>query len=62
MNVVGIKSDTTNAHLISNELRKLGWSVSLFPKYLRVIVMPHTKTSHIKRFLDNLQTILENLN
>ena len=62
MNVVGIKSDTTDVHLISNELRKLGWTVSLFPEYLRVIVMPHTKTSHIKRFLDNLQTILENLN
>jgi tyrosine decarboxylase/aspartate 1-decarboxylase len=62
MNVVGIKSDTTDVHLISNELRKLGWAVSLFPEYLRVIVMPHTKTSHIKRFLDDLQTILENLN
>jgi tyrosine decarboxylase/aspartate 1-decarboxylase len=62
MNVVGIKSNTTDVHLVSNELRKLGWAVSLFPEYLRVIVMPHTKTSHIKRFLDNLQTILENLN
>jgi len=62
MNVVGIKSDTTDVHLISNELRKLGWAISLFPEYLRVIVMPHTKTSHIKLFLDDLQAILENLN
>jgi tyrosine decarboxylase/aspartate 1-decarboxylase len=62
MNVVGIKSDTTDIHLISNELKKRGWAISLFPEYIRVIVMPHTKASHIKLFLKDLQTILENLN
>ena len=60
MNVVGVKSDTLNVSLVFQELRKLGWAVSLFPEYLRVVVMPHTKASHIKRFLEDLQTILEN--
>ena len=62
MNVVGIKSDLIDVRLIFQELRKLGWAVSLFPDYLRIVIMPHTKLSHIKRLLEDLQRILENLN
>jgi len=61
MNVVGVKSDTVDVSLVFRELRKRGWAVSLFPDYLRIVVMPHTKPSHIKRFLEDLQRILENL-
>jgi len=61
MNVVGVKSDTVDVSLIFRELRKRGWAVSLFLDYLRIVIMPHTKSSHIKRFLEDLQRILENL-
>jgi tyrosine decarboxylase/aspartate 1-decarboxylase len=61
MNVVGVKSDRMDIRLIFQELRKRGWAVSLFPDYLRIVIMPHTKPSHIKRFLEDLQKILENL-
>jgi tyrosine decarboxylase/aspartate 1-decarboxylase len=61
MNVVGIKSDRIDIRLIFQELRKRGWAVSLFLDYLRIVIMPHTKPSHIKRFLEDLQRILENL-
>jgi len=61
MNVVGVKSDRMDIRLIFQELRKRGWAVSLFPDYLRIVIMPHTKPPHIKRFLEDLQKILENL-
>jgi len=61
MNVVGVKSDTVDVSLVLQELRKRGWAVSLFHDYLRIIIMPHTKPSHIKRLLEDLQRILENL-
>jgi len=61
MNVVGVKSDTVDVSLIFRELRKRGWAVSLFPDYLRIVIMPHTKPLHIKLFLEDLQKILENL-
>ena len=62
LNVVGIKSDRIDVRLIFQELRKRGWVVSLFPEYIRIVIMPHTKDVHIKRFLKDLQKILENLN
>jgi tyrosine decarboxylase/aspartate 1-decarboxylase len=61
LNVVGIKSDRIDVQLIFQELRKRGWAVSLFLNYLRIVIMPHTKQSHIKRLLEDLQRILENL-
>jgi tyrosine decarboxylase/aspartate 1-decarboxylase len=62
LNVVGVKSDRIDVHLIFQELRKRGWAVSLFSDYLRIVIMPHTKPSHIKRLLEDLQMIIENLN
>jgi tyrosine decarboxylase/aspartate 1-decarboxylase len=61
LNVVGIKSDRIDVRLIFQELRKRGWAVSLFLNYLRIVIMPHTKPSHIKLLLEDLQRILENL-
>jgi tyrosine decarboxylase/aspartate 1-decarboxylase len=58
LNVVGVKSDTVDVSLVFQELRKRGWAVSLFPNYIRIVIMPHTKPSHIKRFLEDLQRIL----
>jgi tyrosine decarboxylase/aspartate 1-decarboxylase len=61
MNVVGVKTDTVDVSLIFRELRKCGWAVSLFPDYLRIVIMSHTEPSHIKRFLEDLQRIVEKL-
>ena len=61
LNVVGVKSDQIDVSLLFQELRKCGWAVYLFPDYLRIVIMPHTKPSHIKRFLEDLQRILEKL-
>lgn len=59
MNVVGVKSDRIDIRLIFQELRKLGWAVSLFPDYLRIVIMPHTEHLHIKTLLEDLRGILE---
>ncbi len=61
LNVVGIKSDTIDVRLIFQRLRKRGWAVSLFPSYIRIVIMPHTTLSHIKSFLEDLKRILEGL-
>ncbi|MGD9131223.1 MAG: tyrosine decarboxylase MfnA [Candidatus Bathyarchaeota archaeon] len=61
MNVVGVKSGKADVGLVFKELRKRGWAVSIFSDYLRIVVMPHTKLPHIKRFLEDLQKTLKNL-
>jgi tyrosine decarboxylase/aspartate 1-decarboxylase len=61
LNVVGIKSDTLDARLIFQELRKRGWAVSLFPNFIRIVIMPHTKLVTTKLFLRDLEKILKEL-
>ncbi|MCJ7721219.1 tyrosine decarboxylase MfnA [Candidatus Bathyarchaeota archaeon] len=61
LNVLGIKSNRIDVQLIFRELRKCGWAVSLFSDYIRIVIMPHTKPAHIKRFIEDLKKILENL-
>jgi tyrosine decarboxylase/aspartate 1-decarboxylase len=58
INIVGLKSDVADIRLIARELRKRGWAVSLFDEYLRVVIMPHTKPSHIKSFVKDLRKVL----
>ncbi|UCC59157.1 MAG: tyrosine decarboxylase MfnA [Candidatus Bathyarchaeum sp.] len=58
LNVVGIKSDRIDIRLIFQELRKRGWAVSLFPGFIRIVIMPHTKPSHIRNLLEDLKRIL----
>ena len=61
INIVGIKSDVIAVQLITKELRKKGWAISLFPYHIRIVVMPHTKLSHVKAFLDDLKEITKEL-
>jgi len=61
INVVGIKSDTIDVWLVAQELRKRGWAVSLFPGYIRIVVMPHVKLSHVESFLEDLGEITKEL-
>ena len=62
LNVVGVKSDRIDVRLIFQELRKRGWAVSLFLDYFRIVIMPHTKPSHINNFLKDLKRIIKELN
>jgi glutamate/tyrosine decarboxylase-like PLP-dependent enzyme len=61
INIIGIKSDVIAVQLITKELRKKGWAISLFPHHIRIVVMPHTEPSHIKAFLVDLREITEKL-
>lgn len=58
MNIVGIKSDMVDIQLIARELGMKGWAVSLFPSHIRIIIMPHVKSSHIDDFLEDLRKIM----
>ena len=61
LNIVGITSNDLNIELVAGELRRMGWAVSLFPSYIRVVVMPHVKPSHIEHFLQDLKETVEKL-
>jgi len=55
INIVGIKSELIDIRTLAAELRGEGWAVSLFPNHIRIVVMPHVKSSHVKRFLECLE-------
>jgi len=57
MNIVGIKSNDTDIHLLAEKLREKGWAVSLFPNHIRIAVMPHIKLAHVQSFLKDLKEI-----
>jgi tyrosine decarboxylase/aspartate 1-decarboxylase len=59
INIVGIRSDITDIRLIVQKLREMGWAVSLFDEWIRVIIMPHVKTFHIKSFLKDLTEVMK---
>lgn len=59
INIVGIKSDVIDIQLIARELRRRGWAISLFPDYIRIVIMPHIKLLHIESFLEDLKRIIK---
>jgi tyrosine decarboxylase/aspartate 1-decarboxylase len=59
MNIVGIKSDVLDIRFIAQKLREKGWAISLFPHHIRVVIMPHVKSAHIRRFLQDLNNIVK---
>ena len=61
VNVVGIKSDRVDVRLVFQELRERGWAVSLFPGFIRIVIMPHTKPLHIRNLIEDMKRILEGL-
>lgn len=61
MNMVGIKSDAMDIQLVAQELRRHGWAVALFPSHIRLVVMPHVKSSHIESFLQDLESTVKKL-
>jgi tyrosine decarboxylase/aspartate 1-decarboxylase len=61
MNMVGISSNEIDIKSVAKEVRRRGWAVSLFPNHIRVVVMPHIKSSHIEYFLKDLKATVETL-
>ena len=61
MNVVGLTSKTLNVQQIAQELRQKGWAVALFPKHVRIVVMPHVRKPHVDSFLEDLKNVVRKL-
>jgi len=61
MNIVGIKSNRLDVDVLARKLRRKGWAISLFPKHIRVVVMPHVKLDHVHNFLKDLEKIVKEI-
>jgi tyrosine decarboxylase/aspartate 1-decarboxylase len=61
MNIVGIKSDDIDIRLLAQKLRDKSWAVSLFPNHIRVVVMPHVKPAHVQNFLQDLKSVIKEI-
>lgn len=61
MNVVGLTSHTLDVKQLAHELRLKGWAVALFPRHIRIVVMPHVKEKHIDEFLEDLKSTTNQL-
>ena len=57
MNIIGLKPLTMTPVELEKRLRSRGWALSLWDTYLRVVLMPHVKKSHLKKFLRDLEEI-----
>ena len=60
INVIGLKSDKIDITDLASALRQKGWAVALFPKHIRIVVMPHIKSAHIIAFIRDLKNIMRN--
>lgn len=60
MNVIGLKSTTIETKDLHKKLIEKGWAISYFNQYLRIVIMPHVKKSHIDKFFKELESILNN--
>jgi tyrosine decarboxylase / aspartate 1-decarboxylase len=58
INVIGIKSDRIDIADLASALRQKGWAVALFPKHIRIVIMPHIKLAHISLFIRDLKNIM----
>jgi tyrosine decarboxylase/aspartate 1-decarboxylase len=61
INIVGITSKTFDVRQIAQGLRQMGWAVALFPKHIRIVVMPHIRQDHIDEFVEDLKTVADKL-
>ena len=61
LNIIGLKSDSFSIRQVAYELRLRGWAVSLFPKHIRIVVMPHIRERHIEMFMEDLREISDKL-
>lgn len=61
MNVIGLESKIFDIKKIAYELRLRGWAISLFPNHIRIVIMPHIRMKHIKKFIQDLKQSVEKL-
>jgi tyrosine decarboxylase/aspartate 1-decarboxylase len=61
MNLVGLTSRTLKVPEIAQELRLRGWAVALFPKHIRIVIMPHVHEQHVDAFLEDLKVVAHKL-
>jgi len=57
MNIVGLTSHTLDVKRVAEELRLKGWAVALFPRHIRIVIMPYVQERHINKFLEDLKSI-----
>jgi tyrosine decarboxylase/aspartate 1-decarboxylase len=61
MNVVGLKSEVFDIRELARKLRHRGWAISVFPKHIRIVVMPHLREKHVKSFVEDLREVVKKL-
>jgi tyrosine decarboxylase/aspartate 1-decarboxylase len=61
INIVGFAATGHHLSFIARSLRKRGWAVSLFPRHIRVVVMPHTTRTHIEKFAEDLRVVMQSV-
>jgi tyrosine decarboxylase/aspartate 1-decarboxylase len=61
MNVIGLTSRTLDMKQIAQELRIKGWAVALFPRHIRIVIMPHVQEAHVDELLEDLKSIANKL-
>lgn len=61
MNIVGLKSDAVDIRRVAEELRLRRWAISLFPRHIRIVIMPHVHEKHVNEFLQDLSKIVNRL-
>lgn len=61
MNIIGLESNTIDIRRVAEKLRLRKWAVSLFPHHIRIVIMPHIKEKHIEQFLEDLNSIVDEL-
>ncbi len=61
MNIVGFTCSETNDRMVVDKLMEKGWILSLGASHIRVIVMPHTETKHLKLFINDLKKVLNSI-
>jgi tyrosine decarboxylase/aspartate 1-decarboxylase len=61
MNVIGLTSRALDVREIAQELRLKGWAVALFPKHIRIVIMPHVQRQHVDTFLEDLNSVADKL-
>ncbi len=61
MNIIGVKSEALDIRQIAQQLRLRKWAVSLFPRHIRIVLMPHVQEHHVDMFLEDLEKVVEKL-
>jgi len=61
MNIIGVRTTDFDIKEVAEKLRLRKWAVALFPKHIRIVVMPHVKKQHIDELLQDLNAIVNEL-